>query len=247
MFKSSITRFLITSLGILMTGLFIAALILAYQAWTNYQLAGRIARLTTTDKTLFQALVTVRAQIPKNSTALIAEGDPRAVISATHAEASRTVRSALEALKATEIANRDQLVAAIQTAWQRVDALQFTVDTQASLAQTERNLLNIDDWRTAVHGLTYALNTASVVVGNGVRIGNPLVAEMVQIRRSAWTIRRWSKPSWMTRSVLTCAISRRKDAANPNQSVLCPMLDPFLKMTVLTAPSRAASSESSVR
>ena len=73
MFKSSITKFLITSLGILMTGLFIAALILAYQAWTNYALAGRIARLTNTDKALFQALVTVRAQIPKNSTALIAK------------------------------------------------------------------------------------------------------------------------------------------------------------------------------
>ena len=54
------------------------------------------------------------------------------------------MRSALEALKATDIANRDQLVAAIQTAWQRVDALQFTVDAQASLAQAERNLLNID-------------------------------------------------------------------------------------------------------
>ena len=40
-----------------------------------------------------------------------------------------------------------------------------------------------------MHGLTDTLNTASVVVGNGVRIGNPLVAEMVQIRRSAWTIR----------------------------------------------------------
>jgi signal transduction histidine kinase len=189
MFKSSITKFLITSLGILMTGLFIAALILAYQAWTNYALAGRIARLTNTDKALFQALVTVRAQIPKNSTALIAEGNPRGVISAAHVEASRTVRSALEALKATDIANRDRLVAAIQTAWQRVDALQFTVDSQASLPQAERNLLNIDAWRTAVHGLTDTLNTASVVVGNGVRIGNPLVAEMVQIRRSAWTIR----------------------------------------------------------
>src|ERR1700716_2159578 len=105
MFKSSITKFLIASLGILMTGLFVAALILAVQAWTNYALAGRIARLTSTDRTLFNALVTVRAQIPKNSTALIAQGDPRLVIGATHQDASRTVMTALEALQATEIAD----------------------------------------------------------------------------------------------------------------------------------------------
>src|ERR1700674_4715655 len=62
MFKSSITKFLIASLGMLMTGLFVTALILAVQAWTNHALAGRIARLTSTDKGPFDALVTVRAQ-----------------------------------------------------------------------------------------------------------------------------------------------------------------------------------------
>ena len=43
MFKSSITKFLIASLAALMTGLFVTALILAVQAWTNHALAGRIA------------------------------------------------------------------------------------------------------------------------------------------------------------------------------------------------------------
>src|ERR1700716_338164 len=110
MFKSSITKFLIASLGILMTGLFIAALILAVQAWSNYALAGRIARLTSTDHTLFNALVTVRAQIPKVSTALIAQDDPRRVMSATHREASLTVAAAVEALRDTDIADRVQFV-----------------------------------------------------------------------------------------------------------------------------------------
>src|SRR5882672_12353346 len=127
MFKSSITKFLIASLGILMAGLFVTALILAVQAWTNYSLAGRIARLTSTDHTLFNALVTVRAQIPKDSTALIAEDDPRPVIDATHQDASRTVASALAALRATDLPNRVPLATAIQTAWQKVEALQLNV------------------------------------------------------------------------------------------------------------------------
>ena len=189
MFKSSITKFLIASLGILMAGLFVAVLILAVQAWSNYALAGRIARLTSTDHTLFNALVTVRAQIPKDSTALIAQDDPRLVMGATHREASLTVTAALEALQATDIANRAQIVGAIQTAWQKAEALQFTVEAQASRARPERDLHAIDEWREAVHGMTETLSTASAAVGNAVRMGDPIIAEMVQIRRTAWIIR----------------------------------------------------------
>jgi signal transduction histidine kinase len=189
MFKSSITKFLMASLGILMTGLFVAALILAVEAWTNYALAGRIARLTSTDKTLFDALVTVRAQIPKDSTALIAEEDPRPVIGATSADASRTVTIALDALESTDISNHRPLAAAIRGAWQKVGAMQSTVDLQAARVRAERNLHAIDDWREAIHEMLETLSTASVAVGNIVRIGDPLIAEMVQVRRTAWTIR----------------------------------------------------------
>jgi signal transduction histidine kinase len=189
MFKSSITKFLIASLGILMTGLFVAALILAVEAWTNYALAGRIARLTSTDKTLFDALVTVRAQVPKNSTALITEEDPRPVIGATYADASRTVATALVALESTDVADQPQLAAAIREAWEKVRALQSTVNIQASRFRVERNLHAIDDWREAIHAVLETLSMASVAVGNMVRIGDPLIAEMVQIRRTAWTIR----------------------------------------------------------
>ena len=189
MFKSSITKFLIASLGLLMTGLFVAALILAVQAWTHHALAGRIARLTSTDKTLFDALVTVRAQVPKDSTALITEDDPRPVIGATYQEASKTVTIALEALESTDIADHVRLAAAIRDCWRKVKALQSTVDIQASSPRAERNLHAIDDWRTAIHEMLEALSIASVTVGNAVRIGDPLIAEMVQIRRTAWTIR----------------------------------------------------------
>ena len=189
MFKSSITKFLIASLGMLMVGLFVTALILAVQAWTNHALAGRIARLTSTDKTLFNALITVRAQVPKDSTALITQDDPRPVISTSNQEASRAVAIALDALESTDIADHVQLAAAIRSAWQEVKALQSTVDVQASRARGERNLHAIDDWRTAIHEMLESLSIASVTVGNTVRIGDPLIAEMVQIRRTAWTIR----------------------------------------------------------
>src|ERR1700675_3118528 len=154
MFKSSITKFLIASLAALMTGLFVTALILAVQAWTNHALAGRIAHLTSTDKTLFNALITVRAQVPKDSTALITQDDPRPVISATQEEASKAVAialDALDALESTDIADHVQLAAAIRSAWRRVTALQSNVDVQASRARGERTLHALDEWRTAIH------------------------------------------------------------------------------------------------
>ncbi|MDB6088004.1 MAG: hypothetical protein JWN85_788 [Gammaproteobacteria bacterium] len=189
MFKASITKFLIASLAIVMTGLFVAALILAIQAWSHYALAGRIVRLTSADETLFNALVTVRAQIPKISTALIAQDDPRPIIGATHHDAARTVTTALEALQAADFADHLQYATAVQTAWQKMEALQFTVDTLAGRPRAERNLHAIDDWREAVDVLVDWLNTGSAVIGNTVRIGDPMIAEMVQIRRTAWTIR----------------------------------------------------------
>src|SRR5258708_34615402 len=114
MFKSSITKFLIASLGVLMVGLFVATLILAVNAWTNYALAGRIARLTRTDDTLFNALLTVRAQVPKISTSLFSRDDPAAVIDSARHAASAPVTNALLAVHGTDIANADQRAPPIQ-------------------------------------------------------------------------------------------------------------------------------------
>ncbi len=172
-----------------MTGLFVVTLMLAAQAWSNYALAGRIVLLTRTDHALFDALISVRAQIPKDSTALIATDDPRPVIEATHREAERAVLAALAALQASDTVDRDAHAAAIRHAWQQVETLQPTVAAQASAPRSERKLQAVDPWREAIHGTTDALNMASIVVGNTVRIGDPLIAEMVQIRRNAWTIR----------------------------------------------------------
>jgi two-component system, sensor histidine kinase len=189
MFQTSIIRFLIASLAVLMTGLFIAALILAIQAWQHYALAGHIARLTDTDRQIFNALVMVRAQVPKSSTALIAEDDPRPVMDAARELASQSLARALAALQSTDLANHHELAAAVRTAWIKSESLQTLLNDEAARARPSRNLHDIDGWRDAIHETTDALSTASAAVGNAVRIGDPLIAEMVQIRRTSWTIR----------------------------------------------------------
>lgn len=189
MFKTSITRFLIASLAVLMTGLFVAALILAIQAWQHYALAGHIARLTDTDRQIFNALVQVRAQVPKSSTALISEDDPRPVMDAARELASQSMARALSALESTDLARHRELASAVRAAWMKSQALQTVINGEAARPRNTRNLHDVDGWRDAIHETTDALSTASAAVGNEVRIGDPLIAEMVQIRRMSWTIR----------------------------------------------------------
>jgi len=180
---------MIASLAILMAGLLVAVFILAAKAWNNFSIAGRIARLADTDQTLFNALVSVRAQVPLNSTALIAEDDPLPVIRRTYDEASRAVAVALGALRTTEIEGNAQLALAIQSTWNSVVALQAEVTQQAAIPRSRRGLHAIDGWREAIHQMMGSLGAASSALGNAVRIGDAQIAEYVQVRQFAWAIR----------------------------------------------------------
>jgi len=205
---------MIASLGILMSGLLVAVFILAARAWNNFSTAGRIARLANTDQTLFNALVSVRAQVPLDSTALIAEDYPLPVIRRTYDEASRAVAVALGALRATEIEGNVQLALAIQSTWYSVVALQAEVTKQAALPRPQRSLHAIDGWREAIHQMMDSLGAASSALGNAVRIGDAQIAEYVQVRQFAWAIR--------DRYGLQCSMLRPSVAANA-------VLDPTLR------------------
>lgn len=197
---------MIASLGILMSGLLVAVSILAARAWNNFSTAGRIARLADTDQTLFNALVSVRAQVPLNSTALIAEDEPLPVIRRTFDEASRAVALALGTLRATEIDGNVRLASAIQSTWRTVVERQAEVTQQAAMARGVRNLHAIDGWREAIHEMMDSLGAASSALRNAVRIGDAQMAEYVQVRQFAWAIR--------DRYGLQCSMLRSNVAAN---------------------------------
>lgn len=189
MFKSSITRFLIASLAVLMAGLFVATSILAARAWNNFVLAGRIARVAATDETIFDALVTARAQVPRDSMALIEQDDPLQVIERSYGEAALAVRDALGALRRTDIIDSARLAKNVEDSWKSVLAQQVEVTRQAGLPRTQRSLLAVDGWREAIRRMMDALGSASIAVGNTVRIADARIAEYVQVRQVAWRIR----------------------------------------------------------
>jgi len=189
MFRTSITQFITAAITVLMTGLFVTALILAVRAWTNFEVAMRTARVTQIDQALFEAQVSVRAQVPIDSTALIEQDVSVPVIQRTYDEAARNVDVAVAGLQRSGVENEAILEDRIRTSQRALAEAQQQVLAQANLPRRERQLPALDLWRARVHELIDALSQASVAVSNGVRIGDAQIAELVQVRRVAWTIR----------------------------------------------------------
>ena len=180
---------MIASLAVLMAGLLGATLVLAARAWNNYALAGRIANMAATDEAIFDALVSVRAQVPRDSMALVERDDPSPVIQLTYGEAARAVQRALAALRGSRIEASTSLSAGVEQTWREVLAQQVEVERQAGLLRARRSLLAVDGWRQAIQQMMDALGSASIAVGNVVRIADARIAEYVQVRQVAWRIR----------------------------------------------------------
>lgn len=212
MFRTSITQFITAAITVLMTGLFITALILAVRAWTNFEVAMRTARMTQIDQALFEAQVSVRAQVPIDSTALIEQDTSIPVIRRTYEEAERNVDAAVAGLKRSGVENETTLEGRIRMAQRALAEAQKEVHAQAALPRRERQLPALDTWRARVHELIDALSAASVSVSNGVRIGDAQIAELVQVRRVAWTIR--------DRYGLQCSVLRLNVETNAPLSTL---------------------------
>ncbi|HEY2661951.1 MAG TPA: HAMP domain-containing sensor histidine kinase [Caulobacteraceae bacterium] len=188
-FRSSVTNYLTFLIGILLAGLFVATTILAAQAWNVHAQALAIARYTNTDRMLIDAIVAVRRQIPQDTTALITEDNPLATMDQADTKASREVAEALAALEKLKLTGGARYAAVIRTARVNESRARSALARQAARPRAERDLSAVDGWRAAVHQSIDALDNASVAINNTVRIDDPKVAELIQIRRISWSIR----------------------------------------------------------
>ncbi len=188
-FRSSVTNYLTFLIGILLAGLLVATTILAVQAWTVHARALAIAHYTNTDRALIDAIVAVRSQVPQDTTALITQDDPLAVVNQADSKASRKVAEALAALEKLQLADGARLAATIRTARASEFQARSALGPQAARPRAERELSAVDGWRAAVHRSIDALDSASVAINNTIRIDDPKVAELTQIRRMSWSIR----------------------------------------------------------
>ncbi len=189
MLRASISQLLLTLLGGLVATLLGSTLYIAWQAKAHHAHAGLVQRLADADRTLFRAVVDVRSQVPRSQTALVSRDDPGPAIAQAREDADARVADALRILDGVELAGRDRLVPDILARRDAVAAARGALDDQQRRPRPERDVSATGPWRQAVFALADALADASVAVGNGVRLEDPVIGELVEIRWNAWRIR----------------------------------------------------------
>ncbi len=189
MFRTSISRLLITIQGIILLSLLTATGIIAFGGWQDYQTASKIQEATETDRVLFNAILAVRGQAAKFTSMLIADGDSHDAMQALRDKVAASYQAAKDQVAGLDIPQHDALVADLDAKWQDMKSKEVQPDQVLAMPKDKRPATTPAEWRASIDGVTSALSAISVQLGNDVRMQDPAVAEMVQIRRGAWAIR----------------------------------------------------------
>jgi methyl-accepting chemotaxis protein len=189
MFATSLTRLLLVLQGLFVVALLTVAVIEAGAAWQRYGSAESTVRLAKADRAVFDGIIAVRDEIPKFQTALLSEDDPHGAIARTGAVAQQKFDAALAALAATPVADRAPLAEAARAAWSGMADRTAAIDAEADKPRSARDVARTADWRAAVLSTVDTLAAASTAISNRARLDDPLIAELVEVHRTAWTLR----------------------------------------------------------
>jgi len=189
MVKISIIRRMTLSVAAIIIGLVSSLTLVLFQEWSRFSEAERVEKLTDMDRALFDSIVAIRARISIEQTALLSNDDPRAVIDEARRKAAVSYEQAMAALASGQLTDSRSLADAVQSAWKDQDSRNGLIDAEQRKPRRDRSLTGQEPWRQSVLAVVAALSRASVATSNAVRVGDPLSAEMVQVRRIAWTIR----------------------------------------------------------
>ncbi len=189
MFRTSISRLLITLQVVILTGLVIAMAAFAFSAWQDYRAADYAQQAVATDAAVFNAVLAARGQIAPIQTAMQAPEDVTRKVTETIANGDAGIAVGVTALQAIEIDGHDRFLSDLDAAVKAMKALEPDLLKEAALPKEERQLEKTMAWRDGVYKTVEVLVAASTTLGNTVRLQDPILAEMVQARRLAWMVR----------------------------------------------------------
>src|SRR3546814_9970380 len=89
----------------------------------------------------------------------------------------------LAALQKVAIPGRDKAIAELNQRWAAFEPKYALLYAEAAKPRGERSVPNTNDWYNAAGAVIAAANAASGVVSNEIRILDPNIAELVQVRR----------------------------------------------------------------
>ncbi len=189
MFRSSVIKLIIALQAFIGIVLLATSGYLAVHALGNWRLAEVADTLAHIDRILFDGTVAVRGLVAPAQTALQSEDDPRATVQKLRQVTGAKYAEARAALEQADVDDRADLIAAVEAAWAELAATDTLFDGEMNKPRDQRDLHKTDPWRVAAYKVVDNLSQASAMVSNKVRMIDPTIAEMVQLRRAAWRVR----------------------------------------------------------
>lgn len=189
MFRRSVSALLLFVLGLVIAGLLAQAGLRLSEAWSQRQ-TGALARvLAEADRTLFTALVGVRSQRGDAQSLLLAVDDARRPLEEMRQQAQERAAETIAALTAIPLPDAPRMKEDFLRRWEPAHRHYTLLFDEAAKPRAERDIRRIDPWYNAIGDLVDHLSAVSVAVSNNVRMADPELAELAQVRRLGWQIR----------------------------------------------------------
>ncbi|NKC31038.1 methyl-accepting chemotaxis protein [Falsiroseomonas selenitidurans] len=161
---------------------------LVWRAWTRHADAARVVQLAEASRMLFGTAATLRLERGEVLTALAAAApDPdSARVMGPRAQAERYFAQVPASLRALGHAGEAQ---ALETEREAIQALRGQVDAAMRLPRDRRDQGLAANWARVTAGHVDALLRVTELVEDGALLSNPLVDQLVALRRAGWTLR----------------------------------------------------------
>jgi methyl-accepting chemotaxis protein len=206
MFRHSLNRLLLAIILLLGAVGLIVTLVQVRNAQLAADEKGKILALAQADRLLFDAVANFRVQRGQAQADILSLDDGRAAMEKIKTDYDKRYANVQRAFVGLELPDQAKLKSAIDEQWNNVGNKFSGLIAEGAKPKASRAIANTNDWYNSTTGLINAVNATSAVVSNEVRILDPLIAELVQVRRFAWQIR--------DRYGIQCSIQRQ----NINQS-----------------------------
>lgn len=195
MFRQSLARLVLVLQWTSILALGLITTLLAGQEWFAYLDAERIVALTRADRVLFQSMAGIRYEVGVTGVAVLSHDDARPLVHDSYRTVDAFYRSALASIAGTDIKERDAMLAAARESYGDLERTRVLIADQLRHPLADRDMAPAEPWRQAMFDVVGRLGDASIAVGNSVRMLDPAIAELVQVRQSSYVIReRYGRP-----------------------------------------------------
>ena len=195
MFRHSLARLVLALQWASILALGLITTLLAGQEWLAYLDAQRIVGLTHADRVLFQSMTGIRYEVGVTGVAVLTHDDTRALVHESYRKVDAYYRSALASIAETGIEERDSMLEAAHQSYAALERTRVLIAEQLRHPLADRDMAPAEPWRQAMFDVVGRLGDASIAVGNTVRMLDPTIAELVQVRQSSYVIReRYGRP-----------------------------------------------------